>query len=43
MLNKHIILNGEYTWLFGEGKRNYVKQTYHNEPWNTLDYLEKVS
>ena len=43
MLNKHIILNGEYTWLFGEGKRNYVKQTYYNEPWNTLDYLEKVS
>ena len=32
----------KYTWLFGEGKLNYVKQTYYNERWNTLDYLEKV-
>ena len=30
MLNKHIIMNGEYTWLFGEDKLNYVKQTYYN-------------
>ena len=28
----------KYTWLFGEGKLNYVKQTYYNERWNTLDY-----
>ena len=43
MLNKHIIINGEIHLLFGEGKLNYVKQTYYNERWNTLDYLEKVS
>ena len=43
MLNKHIIMNGEYTWLFGEGKLKYVKQTYYNERWNTLYYFEKVS
>ena len=43
MLNKHIIMNGEYTRLFGEDKLNYVKQTYYNERWNTHDYLEKVS
>ena len=39
MLNKHIIMKLDY----GEGKLNYVKQTYYNERWNTLDYLEKVS
>ena len=42
----------KYTWLFGETMLNkhiimklgnYVKQTYYNERWNTLDYLEKVS
>ena len=33
----------KYTWLFGEGKLKYVKQTCYNERWNALDYLEKVS
>ena len=33
----------KYTWLFGEGKLNYVKQTYYNERWNTLDGEGKLN